>query len=101
MPPVRRATAALAAALAALAATAVGAGPAQAHGATASPVSRTMECGSEGGMVARSAVCQAAAAASGGPTALADFDNLRVPNVNGRDRQLIPDGQLCSGGLAS
>lgn len=28
------------------------------------------------------------------------WDNIRVPDINGRDRQLIPDGKLCSGGLA-
>jgi len=50
-------------------------------------------------MAARtSAACKAATAASGGGSAFTDWDNLRVPNVNGRDRQLIPDGKLCSGG---
>jgi chitin-binding protein len=28
-----------------------------------------------------------------------EWDNLRVPGVNGRDRQVIPDGRLCSAGL--
>ncbi len=77
------------------------AAPAQAHGAMASPMSRAVECGPEGGKAAMSAACKAAAAASnGGAMAFAAWDNLRVPNVNGRDRQRIPDGQLCSGGLS-
>ncbi|NSL43151.1 lytic polysaccharide monooxygenase, partial [Streptomyces sp. 8P21H-1] len=38
-----------------------------------------------------------AAAASG----VAAFDNLRLAGVNGRDRQVVPDGRLCSGGLAA
>ncbi len=76
-------------------------GPAQAHGALTTPPSRAYECGPLGGAAAKSAACQAADAASGGAASLSDWDNLRVPNVNGRDRQLIPDGKLCSGGLPS
>src|SRR5690348_7356384 len=71
--------------------------PAQAHGALNSPVSRAYACSPEGGS-ARSAACRAAIGVSGAQ-AFVDWDNLRVPNVNGRDRQLIPDGKLCSGGL--
>jgi chitin-binding protein len=77
------------------------ASPAQAHGATGAPVSRALECGPLGAAAAKSAACKAADAASGGPTAFADWDNLRVANVNGQDRQKIPDGKLCSGGIAS
>src|SRR5690349_11871299 len=73
--------------------------PAQAHGALNSPVSRVYACSPEGGS-ARSAACRAAIGVSGAQ-AFVDWDNLRVPNVNGRDRQLIPDGKLCSGGLAA
>jgi chitin-binding protein len=36
-------------------------------------------------------------AANGAPFTF--WDNLRVADVNGRDRQTIPDGKLCSGGL--
>jgi chitin-binding protein len=75
--------------------------PAQAHGATGAPVSRTLECGPLGGAAAKSAACRAADAASGGPSAFTDWDNLRVAGVNGQDRQKIPDGKLCSGGVAS
>jgi predicted carbohydrate-binding protein with CBM5 and CBM33 domain len=77
------------------------ASPAQAHGATGAPISRTLECGPLGGAAAKSAACQAAAAASGGARSFADWDNLRVPGVNGQDRQKIPDGKLCSAGLAA
>ncbi|MDX3244233.1 lytic polysaccharide monooxygenase [Streptomyces sp. ME18-1-4] len=75
------------------------AGPAQAHGAPTDPVSRVYACSPEGGADARTAACRAAVDANG--TSFAAWDNLRVANVNGRDRQTIPDGQLCSGGLAA
>jgi chitin-binding protein len=73
------------------------AAPAQAHGAPTDPVSRVYGCSPDGGAAARSAACRAAVAANGAP--LTAWDNLRVANVNGRDRQVIPDGRLCSGGL--
>ncbi|MCT7357060.1 lytic polysaccharide monooxygenase, partial [Streptomyces sp. 15-116A] len=44
-----------------------------------------------------SAACRAAVAANGAP--FTAWDNLRVPGVNGADRQRVPDGKLCSGGL--
>ncbi|MEU9309226.1 lytic polysaccharide monooxygenase [Streptomyces sp. NPDC048256] len=75
------------------------AGPAQAHGAPTNPVSRVFACSPEGGADARTAACRAAVDAGG--TSFAAWDNLRVANVNGRDRQTIPDGQLCSGGLSA
>ncbi|MFC9911298.1 lytic polysaccharide monooxygenase [Streptomyces sp. NPDC059862] len=74
-------------------------GPAQAHGAPTDPVSRVVACSPEGGERARSAACRAAVAANG--ASFTAWDNLRVANVNGRDRQTIPDGQLCSGGLST
>ncbi|MEU5768237.1 lytic polysaccharide monooxygenase [Streptomyces asoensis] len=73
------------------------AAPAQAHGAPTDPVSRVYACSPEGGADARTAACRAAIAANG--TSFAAWDNLRVADVNGRDRQTVPDGQLCSGGL--
>ncbi|MET8169141.1 lytic polysaccharide monooxygenase [Streptomyces sp. NPDC005329] len=75
------------------------AGPAQAHGAPTDPVSRVFACSPEGGADARTAACRAAVDANG--TSFAAWDNLRVANVNGRDRQTIPDGELCSGGLSA
>ncbi|PTN00219.1 lytic polysaccharide monooxygenase auxiliary activity family 9 protein [Streptomyces sp. VMFN-G11Ma] len=72
------------------------AGPAQAHGAPVDPVSRVYACSPDGGS-SRTAACRAAIAANGAPFTM--WDNLRVPDVGGRDRQVIPDGKLCSGGL--
>jgi chitin-binding protein len=73
------------------------AGPAQAHGAPTDPVSRVAACSPEGGSRIQSAACKAAIAANGAP--FTAWDNLRVAGVNGRDREVIPDGRLCSGGL--
>ncbi|MGW2743065.1 lytic polysaccharide monooxygenase [Streptomyces sp. NPDC001450] len=73
------------------------AGSAQAHGAPTDPVSRVYACSPEGGSANRSAACRAAISANGAP--FTAWDNLRVAGVNGRDRQVIPDGRLCSGNL--
>ncbi|MGW0369199.1 lytic polysaccharide monooxygenase [Streptomyces coeruleorubidus] len=73
------------------------AGPARAHGAPTDPVSRVVACSPEGGGRAGSGACRAAVAANGAP--FTAWDNLRVANVDGRDRQVVPDGKLCSGGL--
>ncbi|MEU3888345.1 lytic polysaccharide monooxygenase [Streptomyces sp. NPDC029041] len=73
------------------------AGPARAHGAPTDPVSRVVACSPEGGDRTGTAACRAAVAANGAP--FTAWDNLRVANVNGRDRQIVPDGKLCSGGL--
>ncbi|MFJ9153952.1 lytic polysaccharide monooxygenase [Streptomyces sp. NPDC102270] len=70
--------------------------PAQAHGAPTDPVSRVFACSPDGAS-SGTAACRAAVAANGSP--FTAWDNLRVANVNGRDRQTIPDGKLCSGGL--
>jgi chitin-binding protein len=94
----RRTVAALAgSALAALLCCGVAGSPAQAHGAPSDPPSRAWACGPEGGKLAATPACKAAVAASG---SLEDWDNIRVANVNGRDRQVIPDGKLCSAGIA-
>src|SRR5262245_49544984 len=71
--------------------------PASAHGAPTTPISRTAACAAGGGTATGTAACKAARAANGGP--FGTFDNLRVPNVNGNDKKLVPDGKLCSGGL--
>ncbi|MCI3271617.1 lytic polysaccharide monooxygenase auxiliary activity family 9 protein [Streptomyces cylindrosporus] len=73
------------------------AGTAQAHGAPTDPVSRAYACSPDGGANAKTAACKAAVAANGQPFTF--WDNVRVADVNGRDRQTIPDGKLCSGGL--
>jgi predicted carbohydrate-binding protein with CBM5 and CBM33 domain len=75
----------------------VSAAPAGAHGTLERPASRTAGCGTEGDE-AGSAACRAALAASGRDQ-MQDWDNLRIANVAGRDRQVVPDGRLCSGGL--
>ncbi|WP_406453092.1 lytic polysaccharide monooxygenase [Streptomyces sp. NBC_01622] len=91
-------TAMAGAAMAPLLLTVWAAGPAQAHGAPTYPVSRVYACSPQGGSAAGTAACKAAVAANGGPFTF--WDNIRVPDINGRDRQLIPDGKLCSGGLS-
>jgi predicted carbohydrate-binding protein with CBM5 and CBM33 domain len=77
---------------------AVVAAPAYAHGAPDGPVSRALACGPEADRYGQSPACRAALAQGGG-AAFAAWDNLRLPNVNGRDRQVVPDGKLCSAGL--
>ncbi|MEW2166742.1 lytic polysaccharide monooxygenase [Streptomyces sp. NPDC007084] len=93
----RTATAAAVALAAPLLLTTWAAGPASAHGAPTSPVSRVFACSPEGGGLSRTDACRAAVAANGAP--FTAWDNLRVAGVNGRDRSVIPDGELCSGGL--
>jgi predicted carbohydrate-binding protein with CBM5 and CBM33 domain len=85
-----------AAAVTALCCPVVGASPANAHGAATEPVSRAAACGPEGGRAAGSAACRAAARAG---IVRDEWDNIRVPDVAGRDRAVIPDGRLCSAGL--
>lgn len=92
---VRRRT--LAAAAAATATLLSAAGPAQAHGAPTSPLSRAAACGPEGGRAGTPA-CRAAIAAG---AAVREWDNIRVAGIDGRDRERIPDGELCSGGLSA
>jgi predicted carbohydrate-binding protein with CBM5 and CBM33 domain len=72
--------------------------PALAHGAMDSPVSRAMACSSQFPRNATSPACKAAIAVSGA-SAMEGWDNVRIANVDGRDRQMIPDGKLCSAGL--
>ena len=91
-----RRTSAAVAALSPFLLTVFAAAPAQAHGAPTDPVSRVFACSPDGGSTG-TAACRAAVAANGSP--FTAWDNLRVANVNGRDRQTIPDGKLCSGGL--
>ncbi|MFF2521115.1 lytic polysaccharide monooxygenase auxiliary activity family 9 protein [Streptomyces liangshanensis] len=76
------------------------AAPAYAHGAPTDPVSRVAACGLASEGLAGTPACRAAVAANGGQP-LVSWDNLRVAGVDGRDRQVIPDGKLCSGGIAA
>ncbi|MDW5595409.1 lytic polysaccharide monooxygenase [Conexibacter stalactiti] len=74
---------------------ALGAAQAAAHGTTFSPASRTYVCR----YVDRTpAPC--ANAWRSNPQALYDWMALLISNANGRHRELIPDGQLCSAGSA-
>jgi predicted carbohydrate-binding protein with CBM5 and CBM33 domain len=98
MPVTRRIAAALVAGGCAVAAGLGPALPAAAHGAPVRPISRTAACAT-GGTDRAAAACRAARAANG--QAFGDVDNLRVPGVDGRDRAYVPDGRLCSGGLAA
>ncbi|WP_284706362.1 lytic polysaccharide monooxygenase auxiliary activity family 9 protein [Micromonospora phytophila] len=71
--------------------------PAAAHGAPTNPASRAAACGPEGRQAGTPA-CRAAVEAG---AALREWDNIRVFGVAGRDRERIPDGELCSGGLSA
>ena len=70
--------------------------PAHAHGAPTDPASRAFLC-SPGQATASSSPCRSAIQA-GLPSK--DWDNIRLPNVAGRDAERVPDGKLCSAGLA-
>jgi predicted carbohydrate-binding protein with CBM5 and CBM33 domain len=101
MPVTRRIARTVAALVAGGCALAAGLGPAlpaAAHGAPVRPISRTAACAT-GGTDRATPACRAALAAN--KQAFGDVDNLRVPGVNGRDRAYVPDGRLCSGGLAA
>ncbi len=71
----------------------------QAHGSMEIPISRVYNCYREGPENPRSAACRAAVRA-GGTQALYDWNGVnRLPN--GRHRQTVPNGELCSAGKAS
>ncbi|HWS33147.1 MAG TPA: lytic polysaccharide monooxygenase [Actinoplanes sp.] len=69
--------------------------PALAHGSPTTPISRNSACAGNGTR-RDTAACKAALKATGG--FLGAYDNLRLANV-ASDRERIPDGELCSGGL--
>ncbi|TDC81191.1 chitin-binding protein [Micromonospora sp. KC606] len=94
MKPVRRVLAVVAVCAATVLPTAA---PAAAHGAATSPVSRNAACG-PAGEHASTPACRAALKAG---AALREWDNIRQYGVAGRDREKIPDGELCSGGLSA
>lgn len=83
-------------AVAVTAATALAPAPALAHGSPTTPISRTAAC-ADGGEQTGGAACKAARQANGGK--FGAFDNLRRAGVGGKDRQVVPDGKLCSAGL--
>jgi predicted carbohydrate-binding protein with CBM5 and CBM33 domain len=91
----RRSPAALLVALLAVLVVPAFPGSASAHGAPTAPLSRSAECGAEGAF-SNSPACRAAVQQS--PDITEEWDDIRVAGVEGRDREVIPDGQLCSAG---
>ncbi|MBO3738957.1 lytic polysaccharide monooxygenase [Actinoplanes flavus] len=69
--------------------------PALAHGSPITPISRSAACAGNG-TKRDTAACKAALKATGG--FLGAYDNLRLANVDD-DRERVPDGKLCSGGI--
>ncbi|MGI5324026.1 lytic polysaccharide monooxygenase auxiliary activity family 9 protein [Actinomadura nitritigenes] len=96
----RRASTVTAAGGAALAALAAAACPALAHGSMRTPVSRVLACYQENPESPRSAACRAAVSASG-KQAFYDWNGVRIGDAAGRHRRIIPDGRLCSAGVAA
>ncbi|MYW03840.1 lytic polysaccharide monooxygenase, partial [Streptomyces sp. SID3343] len=95
----RRKVAALAASfcLAPLTIAALSTGSAQAHGTLSNPLSRTGTCRAENPENPSSAACKAAVAL-GGTQPVYDWNEVNLADVNGRHKEFIPDGKLCSAG---
>ncbi|MBW4718069.1 lytic polysaccharide monooxygenase auxiliary activity family 9 protein [Saccharothrix obliqua] len=94
----RRSAAVLAALTGAvLSLSAVTVAPAYAHGSMSNPPSRVYQCFTEGPESPKSAACKAAVAV-GQSWPLYDWDEVNQPNANGKSREIIPDGKLCSAG---
>lgn len=68
---------------------------AAAHGSMEVPLSRVYSCFKEGPETPGSAACKALIQA-GGTQALYDWNGVRQGAANGRHREIIPDGKLCS-----
>ncbi|WP_017592328.1 lytic polysaccharide monooxygenase [Nocardiopsis potens] len=75
------------------------AGTANAHGTMGDPVSRIAACFEEGPENPQSEVCKNLVAENG-TQPLYDWNEVNIPNADGRHREIIPDGQLCSAGRA-
>ena len=72
-----------------------------AHGTMLVPESRIHRCAFDGSVEnPQDPACRAVVAA-GGKQALYDWNGMRQASADGRHRELIPDGQLCSGGNAA
>jgi predicted carbohydrate-binding protein with CBM5 and CBM33 domain len=72
---------------------------ARAHGATGSPISRTLACYLEGPESPDSPACQWAVSV-GGTQPLYDWNEVSNMQAGGRHREQIPDGKLCSANRA-
>jgi predicted carbohydrate-binding protein with CBM5 and CBM33 domain len=70
---------------------------ASAHGSMQNPVSRVYECFLENPEHPQSDACKAAVA-TGGTQPLYDWNEIHILDANGRSRDIIPDGKLCSAG---
>ncbi|GAP63111.1 chitinase [Ardenticatena maritima] len=73
--------------------------PTWAHGTLSSPASRVYSCFLEGPESPTSAACQYAVSV-GGTQPLYDWNEVNIGDANGRHRELIPDGKLCSANRA-
>ncbi|MDB1089096.1 lytic polysaccharide monooxygenase [Streptomyces sp. ACA25] len=71
--------------------------PAAAHGSMDNPVSRISTCHQEGPENPQSDACKEMVAI-GGTQPLYDWNEVNLANADGRHRDLIPDGTLCSAG---
>lgn len=80
-----------------IAAGALAAGTANAHGTMGNPVSRIAACHQEGPENPQSDVCRRLVAENG-TQPLYDWNEVNIPNADGRHREIIPDGRLCSAG---
>ncbi|MFF3557949.1 lytic polysaccharide monooxygenase [Streptomyces tsukubensis] len=69
--------------------------PASAHGSVFGPVSRVSACFAEGPETPKSQVCKDLVADSG-TQPLYDWNEVNIANANGKHKELIPDGKLCS-----
>ncbi|MEW1655390.1 lytic polysaccharide monooxygenase [Streptomyces sp. NPDC093707] len=83
--------------IAPMALTVLNATPAAAHGSMSDPVSRVAACFAEGPENPKSAACKAAVQL-GGTQALYDWNAVRDGDADGRSKERIPDGKLCSAG---
>lgn len=73
------------------------AGTANAHGTMGDPISRIAACFEEGPESPQSEVCKNLVAENGSQP-LYDWNEVNIPDADGRHREIIPDGELCSAG---
>ncbi len=74
--------------------------PVYAHGTTDNPASRVYQCYLENPESPDSAACVAAIQLAG-TQPFYDWSAVNRFDANDRHREIVPDGQLCSGGNAS
>ncbi|WP_406285636.1 lytic polysaccharide monooxygenase [Embleya sp. NBC_00896] len=81
--------------------TSLATGSASAHGTSSNPPSRIQICSAQGGETPENpqhSACRAAKAATGSAAAFYDPNAVSIGQANGRHRELIKDGELCSAG---